>query len=79
VYQQGDTDPDEFLISKSRQQQIPGIRIHPRFILMDQPHGVAFSNVKLKELSRIVPVNAQVDELLLQLIDRGRFGRARRG
>lgn len=69
VFHWGDTDPHGFLILKTLQQQIPGINLHPH--LMDQPGGAAYNNVKLKELSRIVPVNAQVDELLSQLIDRG--------
>ena len=69
VYHWGDTDPHGFLILKTLQQQIPGICLHPH--LMDQSDGADYSNVKLKELSRIVPVNAQVDELLSQLIDRG--------
>lgn len=69
VYHWGDTDPHGFLILKALQQQIPGTCLHPH--LMDQPDGAAYSNVKLKELSRIVPVNTQVDELLAMLIDRG--------
>ena len=68
VYHWGDTDPHGFLILKTLQQQIPDFCVHPH--LMDQPNGEAYSNVKLNELSRIAPVNAQVDELLSQLIDR---------
>ena len=69
VYRWGDTDPHGFLILKTLQQQVPDISLHPH--LMDQPDGAAYSSFKLNELSRILPVNAQVDKLLSQLIDQG--------
>ena len=69
LYHWGDTDPHGFLILKILQQQVPDAEVEPH--LMDRPDGAPYSASKLRELTRIAPVNPSVDALIARVIERG--------